>query len=371
MSPDSQQPISPDQEPRIDDLPPVEPPSAGFIVQLFLVPAVIVMVVVGVWVLFGQIASSEQDMTRILADLKTSNENRRWRAAFSMAQMLEADSQKGSESQQLAKNSEVANELTAILKETLAITNPASQDLEHQTFLARTLGWFDLPDVVLPALIDTMNSDVLPESTNLADQQIRELQQGVRNSALTSVARMAGRLKERGSPLANEAISEAVISVSGDAEPSTRQLAAFTLGLISGDRVVARLESLLLDADKMTRINSAIALARHNSTAGFPIFKDVLEAAQQPIDPETIEGETDLDRKKNLQSAEFVLLLALQNSLEAISNLAESFTDEQRVELIGLITPISEDLRSQSFSQISEVRHTAGKALTALNSADG
>ena len=33
------------------DLPPVEPPSAAFIVQLFVVPAMIVIAVVGVWAL--------------------------------------------------------------------------------------------------------------------------------------------------------------------------------------------------------------------------------------------------------------------------------------------------------------------------------
>ena len=44
-----------------DDLPVVEPPSAGFILQLFMVPGLIVAAVIGVWALFGQISSSEQD----------------------------------------------------------------------------------------------------------------------------------------------------------------------------------------------------------------------------------------------------------------------------------------------------------------------
>ena len=34
-----------------DDLPPVQPPSAGFLVQLFLVPGIIVAVIVVVWVM--------------------------------------------------------------------------------------------------------------------------------------------------------------------------------------------------------------------------------------------------------------------------------------------------------------------------------
>ena len=34
--------------------PPVEPPSAKFIVQLFVVPGLIVAVIVGAWLLFGK-----------------------------------------------------------------------------------------------------------------------------------------------------------------------------------------------------------------------------------------------------------------------------------------------------------------------------
>jgi hypothetical protein len=40
--------LSPD-----DALPPVEPPSAGFIIQLFVVPGIIVVVVVMIWVMFN------------------------------------------------------------------------------------------------------------------------------------------------------------------------------------------------------------------------------------------------------------------------------------------------------------------------------
>ncbi|MBV8266772.1 MAG: hypothetical protein JO252_10645, partial [Planctomycetaceae bacterium] len=47
--------------PVLSDLPPVEAPSAGFIVQLFVIPAVIVAVVIVVWLLFGKLAGGERD----------------------------------------------------------------------------------------------------------------------------------------------------------------------------------------------------------------------------------------------------------------------------------------------------------------------
>ena len=56
--------------PLLADLPPVEPPSARFIVQLFVVPGLIVAVIVGAWLLFGKLASAEQDWQKLVQDLK-------------------------------------------------------------------------------------------------------------------------------------------------------------------------------------------------------------------------------------------------------------------------------------------------------------
>ena len=48
-----------------DLLPPVEPPSAGFIIQLFVIPALIVVLIVAVWLAFNWLvrtASSPEDV---------------------------------------------------------------------------------------------------------------------------------------------------------------------------------------------------------------------------------------------------------------------------------------------------------------------
>ena len=75
-------------EPRFElneELPPVKPPSAGFIVQLFLIPALIVAAVVGVWALFGKMAAGEQDWRELVDEIKNTNEHRRWRGANGLA----------------------------------------------------------------------------------------------------------------------------------------------------------------------------------------------------------------------------------------------------------------------------------------------
>jgi hypothetical protein len=50
-----------EKPPALPELPPVELPSAGFVVQLFVIPAVVVVVVILVWLLFGKLAGGERD----------------------------------------------------------------------------------------------------------------------------------------------------------------------------------------------------------------------------------------------------------------------------------------------------------------------
>ena len=44
-----------------DALPPVQPPDAGFLVQLFVIPGVIVLIILAVWGGIHWLASSAQD----------------------------------------------------------------------------------------------------------------------------------------------------------------------------------------------------------------------------------------------------------------------------------------------------------------------
>ena len=55
----------------LPDLPPVEPPSAGFVVQLFVIPAVVVVVVIIVWLLFGKLAGGERDAMEYVRQLRS------------------------------------------------------------------------------------------------------------------------------------------------------------------------------------------------------------------------------------------------------------------------------------------------------------
>src|SRR6266581_1331870 len=78
-------------------LPPVQPPSGRFIVQLFVVPGMIVLVVLMVLRGLVYYCSSALSPDYFLRQLDSDNSDIRWRAASDLAQILkrpESGSQK-------------------------------------------------------------------------------------------------------------------------------------------------------------------------------------------------------------------------------------------------------------------------------------
>src|SRR5262249_14159206 len=72
----------------VPGLPPVRPPSGGLLAQLFLVPGVIVVVVVGLVMFFTWMVSGPQRPEAFLHKLDEPNPEVRWRAASDLSQVL-------------------------------------------------------------------------------------------------------------------------------------------------------------------------------------------------------------------------------------------------------------------------------------------
>src|SRR5262245_48258103 len=68
-------------------LPPVEPPSAGFIVQLFVVPAFIVIVILGVWLTFNSLVRRTSP-EKIIEGIESGPSVARWQRASELANIL-------------------------------------------------------------------------------------------------------------------------------------------------------------------------------------------------------------------------------------------------------------------------------------------
>ncbi|MFN0196834.1 MAG: HEAT repeat domain-containing protein [Planctomycetaceae bacterium] len=350
-----------------DNLPPVSPPSAGFIVQLFVVPALIVMAVIGVWLLFGQLAAGDQDLSRVLADLRSDNIHRQWRAAFSLAQILEADAQRGDQGKHLSTSTSLATDLATMLQTQLKVTTPRLDDLQKQSYLTRSLGWFDLPEIVFPAL-----SDVLQRQTTTAPETPEwELQAEMKQSAMTSMAQIAGRAREQGNPLEHEAAVLSLGAIAGDTDPRMRRMAAFTLSLFTGGQATEQLEAMLVDADEKTRLNAAVGLTRNGSLAGYNVLVKYLKTSATTIVPQASEtasaddGQSDEQAENRERIAEFERGVAIKNVVKALGSISEKLTSEQRSELVNLIEPISLQ------HEIAEVRQSALESLNQLRLTNG
>ena len=294
-----------------DDLPPVQPPSAGFIIQLFVVPGLIVLAVVAVWALFGQIAAGEQDWHNLVEELQSPNSHIRKRAMYGLAQVLDQDRRRGEQGQQLATNPQIATVLSDQLTRELKTGSNSDESISIQQYLTRAIGLLDVPSVTLPALRVSLQP---------------KLDLEIRKSGVASIAMIAGRHFEKGKPLDDSDTVDALIELSADPAPLMRQTAAFALGLFKSAKSDQQLHVLLENGDWKTCVNAAIALARQGNQDGLMVFKRAL-TEKAPTKPEE-------------QIEHFMVLT---NSLKAIASLGPKMSDADKAEFRDLLKPLVSD----------------------------
>lgn len=265
-----------------DDLPPVQPPSAGFIVQLFVVPGLIVLAVVAVWALFGRIAAGEQDWRKLALELQSPNTHIRNRAMYGLAQVLDQDRVRGTQGQQLASNPEIVRGLSDQLAKELRTTSSSPESVAIQQYLTRALGLLNAPEAAATSEADPTGGVALRQNAaasmtaalKLALEPTRDIE--IRKSAAASIAFIASRALERGQPLEAPELVQALIDASSGQEPVMRHAVAWTLGQFRSADALQHLQVLLGHDDVMTRINAAISLSHSGSTDGLTVFKQAL-----------------------------------------------------------------------------------------------
>ena len=360
---------------RHEELPPVTPPSAGFIVQLFLIPALIVLAVVAVWALFGKLADSENDWKQLTTELGSSNDHRRWRAAMGLAQLLRNEEiSPPTDHEPLAKNPLVVDSLTKLLSESLASTTKTDEDVTHQEFLARTLGALDADDRTLPVLAEGMK-----DSHNIE----------VRKSSLMSVAAIAGRhfdhatgytaaltagssvppMSERRLPLVASTISDASVleqlrRSAQDPEPVVRHLAGYALANVSGPESLEQLRVMLTDGNRLAQANAAIGLARNGSAESVPALIQLLRASSKPFEYQPDPAAKDESTPETIRQAEARHQIeesqVARNCLKAVAELWPQIDAENRVTLVAVIGQVEEKFFA------SDVRLQAGDLLKTI-----
>lgn len=257
---------------RMDDpqtLPPVEPPSAAFIVQLFVIPGVIVAGIVLVWLGFNWLASAPADPKSLVQALRRDTPHR-WQSAVALADVL-----RNPQNTEARRDAGLARELADLLQNELQRASPNAGDVQLRYYLCQALGKFETLDG-LPALLKAARTCDDPGQMAVCD------------GALEALASLAANLRPRGG-LQDRAALELLFEKAGDPRPETRYRAAFALGQVGGEPALDRVESMLSDADPHVRFNAATALASQGRASSIEVLVEMLDPeelsrqlAQQP-----------------------------------------------------------------------------------------
>ena len=319
--PDASQSLVPPALSPDELLPPVEPPSAGFIIQLFVVPAVIVAMVVLVgWLVTMMATSGVRDPKQIVAALSSSNPGR-WQEAFELANALRTDTQEVG----LKSSSELAKQLGELLQRECEVGNVDDTSVKLRTFLCSALGEFRVDDGVGALLVAARE----------------DKDEFVRGSAINSLAVLSQTFQSLDPPrkLHHEDLVETLVDLANGESGVIRSHVAFALGVmtLSEDaepQLTEELEKLVDDLHADARYNAALGLARRGSPLAVAPLVEMLDLQSLS---ESIQGETlpQLQtRKRNtiLKNAlDAVLLMKEKNptaDLKPLRTALEKFIEE-------------------------------------------
>ena len=335
-----------------EHLPPVQPPSVGFIVQLFVVPAIIVAVVVGLYLLFTRMASGEADWRQLVSDIRSENPHVRWSSANQLATLLTDAAQKPADpaaGPSLSSNREIAQALVPSFTDLARKTTLTEEEQLQLEFLAKAVGQLDVPDLVIPALIEGAQAG-----------SMTDFRHTLRKTALNSLAMVVGRARDhkRLSTLPPDLDSQLAL-ISEDPDRLFRNQAAFVLGLSGGPAAIDRLKVMLEDPEPLVRANAAVGLARNASKAGLSVLEEILkDSSNWKMDPPGANESPEKAAEED--GVRFERIKMLGNALRAVGDLGPQLSDTERDRLTAEVQRIS------SSFPIVELRSVALKTAQAL-----
>jgi HEAT repeat protein len=330
-----------------DALPPVEPPSAGFILQLFIVPGIIVAIIVMVWLLFNWVARTGNDPQEYVKALRRNNANR-WQAAFNLANAMGARDDAG---QAMRQDAHLASELAAILDEEMQTGSTQKKEpITLRVYVCQALGQFSVPDG-LPVLLRAA-------STQRSDEEIE-----VRLAALRAIALLDQNVRESGDDAAfrQPDVVEKLLAAARDTDPRIRSAAAFALGVIGGDEYIDRLAGMLADSSPDVRYNAATWLASRGDTRAIPVLVEML-------DPDELEA--GVVAEQQTASRPYKRALIVSNALRAAGRLAEQNHQadivpiEQAIDRL-LAKPLADQLKVQASETLKQLKSERPKSSAA------
>jgi hypothetical protein len=319
-----------------DALPPVEPPSAGFILQLFIVPGVIVVVVVMIWLMFNWLAHMGNDSDAFVRALSRNNEAR-WQAAFNLANALRAE--RGSRQPQLTVDKRLAEQLAGILDSEIDAGSMDERPITLRIYLARALGEFRV-DAAVPVLIKA------------ATTQRDERESDVRRAAIEGIAILAANFPPDDKRfIENSRLKDALFKAASDPDPRTRAAAAVAMGVIGGGPLIEKLHAMLTDAHPDVRYNAAARLAHHGDPASVDVLAEMLDQEER----------AGVEAEKQESMRDFKRSLITINALRATEQLAEKNPTADLSVLESAIDKVREsgappDIRIEATAALRQLR---------------
>jgi len=310
-----------------DALPPVEPPSASFILQLFVVPGVIVGCIVVLAMLITWLVRSGDDPHRYLKALRNPGPGR-WQAANNLANGL-----RDGRHEAFKQDSSAARKMGAILVEEIERGSMGSRDIELRQFLAKALGEMHTAQG-LPALLRAASTDRDPA------------EEIVRRWSVEAIATLAENLAKLEPPrsIKGPELEQQLLDLSRDESDDVRIAATMALASVGGGRLLERLQAMLADPVPAVRHNAAVRLALHGNTAAIPVLQEILD----PISYAQVMEQQARNRPQGvgLEQWEYRLEkireLSVVNALRATETLAKAATAEQVAPLVGSIEQLIE-----------------------------
>ena len=271
-------------------LPPVKPPTTGFLMQLFFVPMIIVSIIVGVWLMFGWLAQSGTNPKQLAENLRRLNKGS-WQDAHSLSNLL-----RDPREQELRQDNELAASLAETLQNLLQDPYLPKSPERHKlaTWLCRALGEFEV----------NAGLSALQEATTSEDFKIRKASvEGIAKLA----ANLQGKLAESRSQIV-ATLRETAMERAPSAERQDelmygemRSTIAYCLGVVGGQEAQDTLALMLSDPYPEARYNAATGLARHGDLRAVDRLVEMLQTENEEATKYEVEDATTLRQwKRNM-----------------------------------------------------------------------
>lgn len=324
-----------------ESLPDVKPPTAGFILQLFVIPGVIVFVIVIVVLLFRWLAHMGGGDPYASLEAMKKNRSDSWQQAHNLIETLR-------QSDEYKQDDELAKAIAHYLIELDEVDLPApsaataadqprrsrdlrSEEIARRGVLCKALGEFFVAEHSLPVLIRLA-------SKHEANDDLR-----IRLAALESIALLAETLRET-KPLDNKALMPMLLSASQHPDHKIALRAVLGLGALATEPAIRRLAEIMETGHVDVQYNAATSLARHGNAACVEMLEEMLD----PTEDRGLAQEEDAAEYENLNSAsiesrkKIKRAQILKNALLATRLLAEKNKSDDLSSLEGAVADLAD-----------------------------